>query len=103
MKVTTECYECNQPFKARHYGADFCGTACKQKFNNRRAMRGATLYDLTMAELESPSMFERYRLAGRKERVIAAWQKEDAGRRRTTKTIHRIHEDTFYVTTHHSS
>jgi len=98
MKVNTECLECGQPFKARAYGADFCGAACKQKFNNRRATRGALLYDLTMAELESTSMFERYQLAGRKDLVIAAWRKEDEGRRRTTKMIHRIHEDTFYVT-----
>jgi hypothetical protein len=45
------CTECGAPFLAharlaRH--AEFCGTECRKAFNNRRAMRGATLYDLFM-------------------------------------------------------
>lgn len=45
------CAECGAPFLAhatlaKH--AEFCGTECRKTFNNRRAMRGAVLFDLFM-------------------------------------------------------
>ena len=45
------CLECGEPFlahktQARH--AEFCGDTCRRSHKNRRAMRGAALYDLFM-------------------------------------------------------
>ena len=43
------CCECGQSYGAANAEAEFCGTPCRQRFNNRRAQRGAELYDLLMA------------------------------------------------------
>lgn len=40
------CLECG---KAKTEKADFCSGRCRVRFNNRRKMRGAELYDLYMA------------------------------------------------------
>jgi hypothetical protein len=42
------CSECGVEFRAAMKHADFCGTACRKLFNNRRLTRGAELYDLIM-------------------------------------------------------
>ncbi len=43
------CLECGSLFQPAKRSAEFCGTACRSVFNNRRAMRGATLYDVVMS------------------------------------------------------
>lgn len=43
-----ECLECGSPFTATK-DADFCGKACRKAFHNRRAARGAEMYDIYMA------------------------------------------------------
>ncbi len=43
------CRECGTPFTPRRTTAVFCSGVCKRAFNNRRAMRGAELYDLFLA------------------------------------------------------
>lgn len=54
MRLDGTCLECGDPL-ARHAGdtrrsdTSFCCGACRKTFNNRRAMRGAELYDLYMA------------------------------------------------------
>lgn len=54
MRLDGTCLECGDPL-ARHAGdtrrsdTSFCCIACRKTFNNRRAMRGAELYDLYMA------------------------------------------------------
>jgi hypothetical protein len=47
--VTTGiCRECNAKFEARRASREFCSTACRQRFNNRRMTRGVEIYDLAM-------------------------------------------------------
>jgi hypothetical protein len=43
------CRECGHDFAARRATAEFCGEACRRAFHNRKAIRGAQLYDLFMA------------------------------------------------------
>lgn len=44
------CRECGSDISAsKKPEATFCSTECKQDFNNRRAKRGAEMYDLFMA------------------------------------------------------
>jgi len=43
-----ECTECGDAFIGKKAHAEFCSTACRKNFNNRRAMRGAQLYDAMM-------------------------------------------------------
>lgn len=42
------CQECGSDFTPQTLHAEFCSTACRKGFNNRRAVRGAELYDLFM-------------------------------------------------------
>ena len=42
------CNECNQEFESKVAAATFCSTPCRKAFNNRRATRGAVMYDMIM-------------------------------------------------------
>lgn len=44
-----ECRECGGRFERQRMTALFCSRTCQRKFNNRRMVRGAQLYDLVMA------------------------------------------------------
>jgi hypothetical protein len=50
VSAPTCCRECGQPFTAkRAHGENlFCAVDCRKAWNNRRAVRGAQLYDLFM-------------------------------------------------------
>lgn len=43
------CLECGDCFVSARQGTEFCDANCNKAFNNRRATRGAELYDLLMA------------------------------------------------------
>lgn len=62
-KAKHVCPECGGPLPPRAAGrgrkADFCSAGCRKAFNNRRATRGAVLYDLFMA-----ARFDRKEHAG---------------------------------------
>lgn len=45
--MTRHCRECGSPLTSAR--AEFCAVACRRAWNNRRAMRGAELYDLFRA------------------------------------------------------
>jgi hypothetical protein len=44
------CTECGTEFTPGRKNEHFCSTACRKAFNNRRAVRGAILYDAVMAK-----------------------------------------------------
>ena len=48
MAIHRHCDECGVAFVAKAHHGDFCSTECRKAFNNRRALRGAELYDLFM-------------------------------------------------------
>lgn len=48
MARLNACLECGTQFAAAR-GREFCTSACRQRWNNRRMQRGAELYDLYMA------------------------------------------------------
>ena len=71
------CFECGRPFTASVSGAEFCGPACRMVFNNRRAKRGAELYDLFMAlrhDRATATLFKVWRLLNR---LAAIFRVED--------------------------
>lgn len=45
----SECHECGKHFSPAVSHARFCGANCRRQFNNRRATRGAELYDYYMS------------------------------------------------------
>lgn len=81
----TKCIECRDK-KALHKGR-FCGAECRRKFNNRRATRGALLYDAMMVRVENPKAAEANALDGaRVEALLLSWRDEDTKAGRTTTT-----------------
>jgi hypothetical protein len=42
------CRECGTKYVAKKSSSKFCSTGCRKTFNNRRAQRGALLYDAFM-------------------------------------------------------
>lgn len=83
------CIECGTTFKAQRYDADFCCTAHRNAFNNRRRDRGAILYDLAMIEATDPKSEERYALAAKREALMGDWIGQDraAGLKRSHKRV----------------
>lgn len=78
------CRECGHLIASADRPRDFCCTACRRKFNNRRMLRGAVLYDALM-ELR----FDRKRATGtlsllcRMASVYRAEDKHQRGGRRS--------------------
>lgn len=48
MAFKRVCSECGSTFEAKRAHGEFCATECRKVYNNRRATRGAELYDLVM-------------------------------------------------------
>lgn len=52
-KFNRKCAECGEAFGSNRQDAEFCQETaekkCRKTYNNRRAMRGAELYDIVMA------------------------------------------------------
>jgi hypothetical protein len=48
MRPSQNCRECGNSFSAQRATSEFCSTNCRTQFHNRRALRGAQLYDLIM-------------------------------------------------------
>ena len=78
MKRKARCLECGSNFETGHQGEHvFCQGQCRKNFNNRRAKRGAILYDLFMA-----NRFERDEASDEKvlsamSRLASDWKHED--------------------------
>jgi hypothetical protein len=49
FRATRSCRECAQEFTTVKREGRFCSTECRKQHSNRRALRGAELYDLFMA------------------------------------------------------
>lgn len=71
------CLECGGAYRARMRHSDFCSPACRRAFNNRRAVRGAEIYDLYMAlryDRETAKVLKVWRLLNR---MAAIFREED--------------------------
>ena len=75
------CLECGSGF-ARHrsHGA-FCAPRCRATFNNRRAKRGAELYDLYMAHRFERSLSARLGVFQAINRLASIYRSEDQAMR----------------------
>jgi hypothetical protein len=83
--VARVCRECGIALATRRGTAQFCGSACRQQFHNRKLARAAIAVDLLMAWRFDRAAFE---MAGGRTllcRIVAAFRAEDwrdrAGRR----------------------
>lgn len=73
------CRECGRPVAAS--GAEFCSTPCRAGWNNRRARRGAELYDLFMALRFDRPLARRLSLWRLICRLAAGYREEDRDQR----------------------
>lgn len=94
-----ECLECGGSYKRRGHNGTFCGGSCRRVFNNRRALRGAVLYDLTMVARYTDDVTgaAAQNALERIEALMRSWEKED-GQRRRWKPARLVFEDTTYLT-----
>lgn len=80
-----DCLECGRAYAALRAHSGFCSPACRRAFNNRRAMRGAELYDLFMAHRFDRARAQRLKLMGVLNRMASNFRGQDheqrAGRR----------------------
>lgn len=75
--MTSLCRECAASFTPTRHTEHFCSTACRRIFNNRRAMRGAELYDLFRAIRRERAAASKARLWTDLCRLEENWQTED--------------------------
>lgn len=84
------CLECGAPFQSPEDRAEFCCTAHRKAWNNRRAIRGAQLYDLFMAMRFERGRAKLFKLWGLICALASAYRDADnalrAGRRSWRRT-----------------
>lgn len=82
MSATHTCIECQASFQPQKAHARFCSTPCRKAFNNRRALRGALLYDAFMSLRYERGWAKAVGLWSLICRLAAEWVEEDerAGR-----------------------
>lgn len=87
MGKVRQCRECGGGFEAvkktgkmetvAYHPRRFCSTECRKAFNNRRAMRGAELYDLFRAIRRERETSKEMNLWTKACRLEEKWQEED--------------------------
>lgn len=80
------CRECGKPFSAKRDTREFCDASCRRIWNNRRATRGAILFDAVMAWRFQRDAFEAAggrKLLGQLASAFRAQDERDRGGRRS--------------------
>lgn len=71
------CRECQSAFQPRHPSQEYCSTNCGRIFNNRRAVRGAELYDLFCALRSERKLSGEIGIWTEMCRLELRWKEED--------------------------
>jgi ribosomal protein S27AE len=80
------CRECGSSFIARHGSREFCRASCRRAFHNRKASRGAILYDFLMAWRIDRLAFEAAGGRTLLSRMVAAFRADDSRHRAGRKS-----------------
>lgn len=80
MSKLHKCQECGQNFTSRRADAIFCKTECRKEFNNRRATRGAEIYDLFRTLRRERGKAKDLNVWTAMTRLELRWQQEDEKR-----------------------
>jgi len=90
MQATTtrkrECAECGGVYSRSRVTEDFCSTRCRKTFNNRRAVRGAALYDLFMIMRNERGFAKAHGVWNLMCRLAMYWKESDEESRDGRKT-----------------
>lgn len=95
-----ECDECGEAFVSSRPHAEFCCNHCRRTFNNRRALRGAELYDLLMAlryDRETAKTLKVWRAFCRLAAMFRAEDKADREGRKSWRHPKKIIERRPYI------
>ena len=84
------CLECGEPFSSPARAAEFCCAACRRGWNNRRATRGAELFDLYMAHRFDRAEAARAHVMTLMNRLVSDWRHEDHARRNGRRSWQRL-------------
>ncbi len=81
------CLECGEGFDLdARFNAEFCGDSCRKAFNNRRATRGAVIYDLFMALRYERKLASKLKVWKLLCRLAMDFRKEDHEQRDSRKS-----------------
>lgn len=75
------CQECGEEFSSDKQWAAFCSTPCRKEFNNRRAIRGAEIYDLFMMMRYERGIAKVRGVWALMCRIGQGWREEDEAKR----------------------
>jgi hypothetical protein len=91
------CAECGNGHPAK---GDFCATACKDAFNNRRKARGAEMYDLYMAHRFERPLATSLGVFQAINRLASNWRSEDhelRASRKSWRPVRQVMEERIYL------
>lgn len=100
VSAVCRCLECGTPLTPGPRRAEFCGRKCVRRWNNRRMVRGAEIYDLFMAvryEREEATKNKVWRALNR---LAAKFRDEDKaarGGRRSWRRLRSIIETKIFL------
>ena len=84
------CAECGASYEAARDTSEFCSPACRKAFGNRRAMRGAELYDLFMAHRFERQAAQDAHVLQAMNRLASNWRQQDKDERAGRKSWRRL-------------
>lgn len=103
MPRAVVCLECGGNVITTAANAEFCSTPCRKAWNNRRAMRGAELYDLVMVWRFDRSRSKALRIWTLLCRMAMLFREDDmhqrAGRRSWSAAEHVIDRKPYLLAT----
>lgn len=85
-KFSRQCADCGEAFKTDRPEAKFCSTTCRKEYNNRRAVRGAELYDLMMTIRFDRKLAQDEQLWTHMCNLAAAYRNADKAKRNGRKS-----------------
>jgi hypothetical protein len=96
--MTGVCCECGAKFTAQRATKEFCSTKHRQDFNNRKAIRGAAIYDLAMEWRADRNAKLAFSLLCR---MLSDFREEDdrAGRRSWNSALSVVHAKPYLSAT----
>lgn len=100
MKFERYCLECGERFEPASRKAEFCCSAHRYEYSNRRRARGMALYDVFMAMRFERGLTKVYGLWTLMCRMAEAWRAEDKAERAGRKSwqdVKELHERGEYA------
>lgn len=97
---TFECLECGKAAVSTAVNAEFCCSACRKAWNNRRLVRGAELYDFMMVLRFDRGRAKALRLWTLMCRLVALFRDEDwreRGGRRSWSPAEQVLDKKAYL------